>query len=90
MQKELLSAGEVAEQIFCGRVSVHTIRRWIAKGVGSPPVKLVAARYGGVYYIRRDSAEAFLQAAGDPELYRRRQTSQRTEKAKRQLVKAGA
>ena len=87
---EYLTIGEVAEQIFAGRISGHSVRRWIAKGVGVPKVKLPATRMGRDYFVLRDDAEEFKQAVNNPDLYRRRKSTERNERAKKRLEAAGA
>ena len=87
---EYLSIAEVAEQVFSGRISGHSVRRWIAKGVGVPKVKLPATRMGRDYFVLRDDAEEFKQAVNNPDLYRRRKSTECNERAKRRLQKAGA
>lgn len=89
---DLLTLGQAAEDPSCfgGRVSHFTVRRWTAKGVGSPPIKLKSIRIGGRYFLHPDDIREFKEAIADPELYRRRQATERCEKAKRRLQKAGA
>jgi hypothetical protein len=78
------------EEFFGGCVSPHSVRRWISKGVGVPPVKLRAKRVGRKYFITRDDADEFLQAVADPALYSVHKRSERCELAKRRLQQAGA
>lgn len=87
---DLLTSEQVAIEVFAGAVSPHSVRRWIAKGVGVPKVKLPARRLGRNYFVARADAEAFRERIGDPELYRRRQTTERARGAVRRLQKAGA
>lgn len=87
---ELLSIEEVVETVFGGKLSLPSVRRWIAKGIGRPKVKLPATRIGRVYYVREDDAREFLAALADPELYRQRKRSERVQKAVEQLEAMGA
>ena len=72
---DLLTIKQVTNDIFGDLVSTHSVRRWIAKGVGRPPVKLRAIRLGRDYFVERADAEQFRRAINNPELYRRHQTS---------------
>jgi hypothetical protein len=87
---DTLSIEEAKHQWFGDKVSTHTLRRWIAKGVGAPKIKLKAVRIGGRYFLRRRDVEEFVAATKDPELYRRHQLTIRAERAKRRLIAAGA
>ncbi len=85
-----LTIAQVAA-IFGNRVSYHSIRRWIAQGVGKPPVRLAALRIGKRYYVRRKDVDEFIMAINeDPAQFARRKSSERTQRAKRRLVEAGA
>ena len=84
------SLPDAAQEFFGGAVSYHTVRRWIVKGVGIPPVKLRAVRIGKRYFVTRDACEEFLDALADPRLHANRQRTERCEKAKRKLQRAGA
>lgn len=86
---DLLTIGQATERFFGPTVSHFSLRRWIARGVGNPAVKLRAIRIGGRYFLRPCDVDEFIQAQADPELYRRRQKTKRVEKAKRRL-RAGA
>lgn len=85
-----LSIAEATESVFKNTVTPFSVRRWTAKGVGSPPIKLPAKRIGGQYFIKESDAREFLDAISDPELFRRKQATKRSERAKRRLQRAGA
>lgn len=87
---ELIDIDTATERFFGPTVSPFSVRRWIAKGVGVPPVKLKSIRLGGRYFLRAVDIQEFIEAAQNPELYRRRQKTARVEKAKRKLQRAGA
>jgi len=87
--EDLLSIPE-AEALFRGRVHAHSIRRWIARGLGRPPIKLRAIRLGRNFFMSRAALDEFLTATADPEQYRRRQSTERNERAKQRLMSAGA
>jgi hypothetical protein len=89
-QSELLGIDDATERFFGPTVSPFSVRRWIARGVGVPPVKLRAIRIGGRYFLRPCDVSEFIDAMADPELYRRRAKTERVEKAKTRLRKAGA
>jgi hypothetical protein len=87
--ESLYSISEVAEKLLAGKVSSFSVRRWIAKGCGTPKVKLPAVRLGNQYFVDKTDLETFLQAINEPELHRKRQKSERVTKARRKLLKAG-
>lgn len=80
---DLLSTKEVSEQVFGGKVSPFSIRRWIVKGVGQPPVFLRAIRLGSSLFVTRADAEDFVEAMKNPTLWQRKQTTKRFATAKR-------
>lgn len=84
------SVTQATVELFHRTASVHSVRRWIAKGIGSPRVKLNATRIGKYYFVTEDDVRAFKEAVADPSLFYRTQSTERNEKAKRRLVKAGA
>lgn len=86
----LLTIDEAITQYFGSRVSSFAVRRWIARGVGSPPVKLRALRMGGRYYLSTEFCEEFMQALSDPTLFCRKRETERVELAKQRLRRAGA
>lgn len=88
--RDPLTVKQATSEVFEDAVSPFSVRRWIARGVGVPKVKLPATRLGGVFLIERKDAELFKQASNNPELYQKRQRTERTEKAKRRLQEAGA
>lgn len=59
---DTLSIEEAKHQWFGDRISTHAIRRWIARGVGVPKIKLKALRIGGRYFLRWRDVEEFLEA----------------------------
>jgi hypothetical protein len=87
---DLLSIESATEKYFAPAVSSWSVRRWIAGGVGKPAVKLKAIRIGGRYFLRPVDIEEFIRAMSNPDLYLRAKKTQRVERAKRRLVKAGA
>lgn len=90
---DLLPISQVAAETFEGCVTSHSVRRWVAKGVGHPRVKLPAVRLGCNYFVRRCDAEAYRQALSDPEVFAARQRSEQSERSKRakkRLETAGA
>lgn len=87
----LLSITQAARNHLGGQVTAHSIRRWIAKGVGVPPVKLPATRLGSQYFVDRRDLDEFIEAlSDDPSRFARKRATERNEKAKRNLRKAGA
>ncbi len=90
MQGDWLTLRQVADDVCGGQVTIFSVRRWIAQGIGQPRIKLPATRLAGTYRVRREDAEEFLKAASDPGLYKRRRADERTERAKRRLIAAGA
>ncbi|NLX55094.1 MAG: hypothetical protein GXY58_08270 [Planctomycetaceae bacterium] len=87
---DLLTLQQASRDIFGGRVSYHSLRRWHVLGVGVPPIRLRAVRIGARYFVRRCDIDEFLAAQANPDLYKRRQKTERVEKAKRRLQRAGA
>lgn len=87
---ELIDIDTATARFFGTTVSPFSVRRWIATGVGKPPVKLKSIRIGGRYFLRAVDIQEFIDAAGNPELYRRHEKAERVERAKKRLVKAGA
>ena len=87
---KLFSIPQATREFFGGNVSTFAVRRWIAEGIGHPKVRLHATRIGGQYFISPADAEAFIEALRDPSAFARRQKSERVEKAKARLQKAGA
>ena len=87
---ELFSIDEAAGRLFARRVSPHSVRRWIAQGIGSPRVRLKARRVGGRYFVRRADVDEFQKALEDPGVFARLKKTERAERAKERLVKAGA
>ena len=69
---ELLTVAEVAHHVFSGKVSTHSVQRWIAKGVGQPPVKLPRSTPRRDYFVTPEDAQEFITAVNNPDLYRRR------------------
>lgn len=90
MSSGYLSVDEVTEVVFENLISPFSVRRWIAKGVGTPPIKLPARRVGAKYFVKESDAREFAEAIDDPEVYRRKQATKRSERAKRRLQRAGA
>jgi hypothetical protein len=89
-RSELLGIDDATAKYFGPTVSPFSTRRWIATGVGKPPVKLKAIRIGGRYFLRPCDIDEFIKAMSNPDLYRRATKAERVERAKRRLVKAGA
>jgi hypothetical protein len=89
-QCDLLGIEDATRRFFGSNVSPFSVRRWIAKGVGHPPVKLRAVRLAGRWFLRPSDINEFIDAVADPELYRRRQTTERCERAKQRLKQEGA
>jgi hypothetical protein len=87
---DLLPIDEATAEHYGERVSHFSMRRWIAKGLGKPPVKLRALRLGGRLFTRPCWVEEFKKATANPDLYRRATKAERVEKAKKRLVRAGA
>jgi hypothetical protein len=87
---DLLTIDEARDKYFGPRISPFSLRRWISKGLGNPPLKLKSLRIAGRHFVRPCDLEEFIEASANPELYRRRQKTARVEKAKKRLVKAGA
>lgn len=87
---KLLTLDAVRDHYFGGAVTVYTIRRWIAKGVGNPRIKLPALRVAGRWFLRATDVDEFLVAVSDPAVYVRREKSARAAKAKRRLQRRGA
>lgn len=81
---------EAKQDLFYGRASVHSIRRWIAKGIGNPVIKLKARRFGKYYYVTKEDVEEFQKATEDPIHFMAKNKTRRAERAKRRLAKAGA
>lgn len=82
---KLFSINEAAAEAFGRPVSPFSVRRWVSRGVGSPPVKLKAKRVGGQYFVAESDAQDFLEALADPALFTRRQHDERVETAKQRL-----
>ncbi len=89
-QGELLGIEDATRRFFGPNISPFSVRRWIAKGVGRPAVRLKAVRLGGRWFLRPHDIADFINAMSDPELYRRRQTTQQCERAKARFQRAGA
>ncbi|MHB8971034.1 MAG: hypothetical protein ACYC3X_22585 [Pirellulaceae bacterium] len=87
---DFMSLEDAAKQTCKGLVSAHALRRWASKGVGTPRIKLKCIRIAGRWFVRPQELTEFLAAASDPELYRRRRATERTERAKLKLKQAGA
>ena len=89
LPEDLLSVDETVAA-FRGKIHRNSVRRWMIQGIGSPPVKLQYVRIGANYYTTKQAIRDFLAATADPALIRHRKTTERCEKAKQRLIKAGA
>ena len=87
---ELLQIEAATRDYFGGNVSPFTVRRWIAKGVGVPPLKLKAIRLGRRYFLRPEDIAEFLAAQENPGLYARKTREDRVTRAVKKLAKRGA
>ena len=87
---QLLPLPRATREFFAGRISTHSVRRWIVAGVGKYRVRLKATRIGNQYFIARSDAEEFLSALRDPSAFTRERITKRTEAAIDRLRKAGA
>lgn len=79
-----------AMKLFGNKVHIASIRRWIAKGVGTPKIKLRAVRIGGQYFTKREWINEFGEACKDPSAFRRERNRSRATAAKERLQQAGA
>ena len=91
LPQDLLSLNEVSA-VLGGRISTHSVRRWIARGVGRPRAKLPARRLGAKYYVSRADLNEFLVVinSDDSRFHRNSAKSKRAEAAKQKLQAAGA
>ena len=77
------SIEELCHSRYAGRVSTHSVRRWIAKGIGHPPVKLRAKRFGRRYFVTEADVDEFEAAILDPDRFRQYKRSEREKTPRR-------
>lgn len=87
---EMLTLPDASKMCFGGAVSAASIRRWSVKGIGKPSIRLRMIRAGGRLLVRPADIQEFLLASADPAAHLRREATERTAKAVRKLVAAGA
>ena len=87
-----LSVPEIVERVSPdGKpVSEHSVRRWIASGLGTPRVKLKAIRVGKKYFSSAEWVDEFLAAIQNPSLFVREEKRGRLSAAHRRLEKVVA
>ena len=75
-ESEFLSIRDVAK-FLPGHPSVHSVRRWISRGVGTPRIRLKAVRVGTRFFVRRPDLDEFVESLQDPTNHRRRTQAER-------------
>lgn len=68
-----------------------SVRRWISKGVGRPPIKLRAWRIGRQFFTTPDAIDEFIEAttSADATQFENMKQSERVEAARQRLQPAG-
>lgn len=91
LPEDLMDLKEVSA-LLGGKISTHSVRRWIARGVGRPRAKLPAWRLGAKYYVSRAQLDEFLVDINRDvsRFHRSSSRSRRAEAAKQKLQAAGA
>lgn len=69
---DLIGINDATQRFFGPTVSTFTVRRWIVKGLGTPPVRLKARRIGGRWFLRPADVHEFIGKTADPDLFRKR------------------
>lgn len=59
LPNDLMDLREVCG-VLRDKVTIHTVRRWIAEGVGRPRTRLAGLRLGGKLYVSRANLNKFV------------------------------